>query len=587
MSRFTDWTDQAIAADEVRSPGKVVLDWRHRLLGPDGAIVASTDPDDGGINWGAELRPLVFDRKGASTRLAQLSVPATDLDLVPDQGGPLHPDSGYRVSIEAGLVIDGVTTWQQQAMMLAQDVNATDTGLVTMDVRLVDTSRPIRSNMTAALQFSQGDLVSSVVERLLGQVLPDAAYSVAPTSFTMPRGSVGAGEPRDRYVFEMLASIGHELTTTPEGRVITRPILSSADDPGAEVWRYGQDDGIPIDKAVRSWTVRTPQGWRIEGGSFQDSNPPITLTVWDTDPASAGFYSGQADVQLPTMRANWITSMPQAAEAGYGQLRKFGVGPMQVTIWSVPNPGIREGDIVELERPNLKASGRFRVVDYELPLQVDGQMRLVLRKVYDPAANFIPPNPTPDGCLVSKTSDFSDPNEFPGSNLEAVPPAEGSPAWEEIGISWGIHGGLAVQRHTGTWCLAQVTRPICSSNQYATIDVVEVPSGRAVGPWVRGSGRMDGYAFLFREGSQRLSLERWLNGHNVETLAATSYPSGVDGASMTISAVGTTITASIGAAQILSVTDDAATGNYVGMLGYGGSSSSGPKVSDFDAGLDT
>lgn len=584
MSRFTDWTDQAIAANEIRSPGKVVLDWRHRLLDPDGAIVASTDPDDGGINWGAELRPLVFDRKGASQRLAQLSVPATDLSLVPDQGGPLHPDSGYRVSLEAGLVIDGVTTWQRQATMLPQDVNAEDTGAVSMSVRLVDTSRPIRSNMTAALQFAQGDLVSAVVERLLGQVLSD--YSVAPTAFTMPRGSVGAGEPRDRYVFEMLASIGHELTTTPEGRVITRPILSSADDAGVEVWRYGQHDGIPIDRAVRSWTVRTPQGWRVEGGSFQDSAPPITLTVWDTDPTSAGHYSGQADAQLEALRANWITSLPQAAEAGYGQLRKFGVGPMQVTIWSVPNPGIREGDIVELERPNLNASGRFRVIDYELPLQVDGLMKLVLRKVYDPAINFTAPNPHPEGCLVSKTSDFSDTNEFPGSNLEAVPPNEGSPAWEEIGWSWGIHNGLAVQRHTGTWSLAQVTRPICSSDQYATIDVVEVPSGRAVGPWVRGSGAMDGYAFLFREGSRRLSVERWLNGNNVETLDATSYPAGVDGAQMTLSAVGQRLRCYIGATLIFDVTSDGATGNFVGMLGFGGSSTSGPKVSDFDSGAD-
>lgn len=582
MTRFSDF-------HELAAEGLTVLNWRHRLIDPDGAIVASTSAADGGILWGAELRPLGFDNKAISNRTAQLTTPITDLDLVPDTDGALHPEGGHRVTIEAGLVVDGVEMWETQGTMMVDDTTIDDAGTVTGVVNLVEPTAPIRSNFEAGFAFQEGELVSDVVDRILGQVI-DGDYVVAPSSFTVPSGSLNPGDPRERILTELLNGIGHEFTATAEGVPITRPILPSADDTALEVWRYGQADGIPIERARRVTTRRTPQAWRVEGGAFSSGNRPITYTVYDTDPTSAGYFNPNGrPAQIQTLRAPFITAVSQAAEAGYGQLRRYGTGPMIVEIWSTPNPGIREGDLVDLYRPNIKAEGRFRVIGYDLPLQVDGLMRLVLRKVFDPSDGFVLPNPDVQGCEISASDDFN--RQVP--NLEDLPPNQpGSPEWEEVGISWGIESfngqRVAEQRYGGTsgsyggWCIGMRKLPMCSSHQIVSMDIVDTPSGTVVGPLCRSTGQFDGYAFLYRT-SGLISLERWQSGRSVATLASRSWGAGVVGSTMTITAQGRNISAKIDGTELLAVTDDASVGCHTGMLGKGGYHPNGPKCSLFTA----
>ena len=574
MSRYTEFTDLAVNYDGAS------VTWRHRLLAPDGSILASTDEADDATEWGAEARPLVYDSKGSSHRLATLHVRGIDPALVPDAQGAMHPDSGnegYRVTLDAGLYVDGSVSWQRQATMLVDEVDATDSGVVDLTADLVDVDRPIRSQLPVGFRFDEGETVSAVVERLLGLVLD--AYQVAPTTHTVPSGSIGAGQPVDQYVTEFLDGIGHELVCTPEGLVVTRPIPATSDDSTAEYWRYGQSDGIEVDRARRLWTVRTPQAWRVEGGSFQDPNPPITFTVYDTDPTSAGYFAGNKPAQIRTLRAPFITNLAQAADAGYGQLRKHGIGPMHVEIWSVPNPGVRVGDLVELERPALNASGRFRIVDYRLPQQNEELMRLTLRKVYDPAKNFQPPNPGNEACVASHSDDFNRADE----NLENLPPGSpGSPDWEEHGWSWNIRRNTAVQIYGDGWCLGFRKTPLCAANHYTEIVVDQLPAGRYVGPVARCSGRFDGYVFM-AAADGRVSLERWLNGARAVTLASTTGYN-VAGSTMRIEAEGRTITGKIDGSSVLTATDDAATGTHVGMLGYGGWDPNGPGVDSFAAG---
>lgn len=571
MTRFTDYTSLA-------DDGTVPLVWRHRLIDPDGGIAASTDADESPIHWGAELRPLIIDRAGVSKRLAQLSVPVTDLELVPDAQGILHPDSGYRVTLEAGVRLGGQAVYRKQATMLANLVTADDTTVANLVVDLVDTTRPVQSSLVTGFTFDPGELVTTVVARLLDQVLDN--FNIAPSTYVVPSGSIESGHPRSRFVGLLLDGIGHELTTTADGLPITRPIPASADDPGVEFWRYGQSDGIPIERARRSWSVRTPQGWRVEAGSFQDPEDPITVTVYDTDPTSAGFFDGSADTQIKTLRAPFITSLTQAAESGYGQLRRSGVGPAVVEFFTIPNPGMEEGDLVELLRPRLNLNGRFRVLDYELPLQVDGLMRVVARQVYDPQLNFTLPNPTA-GCQTSFTDAFDRGDE----NLENLPPGmPGSPDWIEHGWSWGVEGGIAIQRYPDGYSMALANEPLCDSNHHASTTIAQLPSGRRVGPVCRSTGQFDGYAFMADAGGQ-VALEIWVNGQRQTTLASGQFGS-VAGQQMRVQAVGTQVSALIGGQTVLGpVSDDQCTGPYVGMLGFGGTPPNSPGVSLFTAGV--
>lgn len=571
MTRFSEMED-------ARKAGSVQLAWRHQLIDSGGTVLATTDPseaDDGIPVWGAELAPLAFQSDRVSQRSASMTIPVDDLSLIPNKEGTLlHPDTGNRIRLQAGLIVGGVANYQTQATMVADEVTASwQSGVAALSVSLVDMLRPVRSEMVDAFQFDDGESVESVVQRLVDQVVSGA--TITPTGFSTPSGSIEAGSQRDRLVMELLEGCGHELTTDPDGRIYSRLILPSAGGVG-ERWRYGQSDGFPIQTCQRVWTVRTPQGWRVEGGSFQNEDEPVTLTVFDTDPTSEGYFSGAGANQIQTSRLPFVKTVSQAAAAGYAQLRRHGVGPMQVSFTSIPNPGVREGDLLELEMDDLNASGTYRVMSYRLPLQVDGLMSIVARQIYDPAIEYLP-GANPVGCVDSFSDDFNRPNQ----NLEYDEEEGGSEDWTEFGWSWGVIGYKAWQRWDKTWSFARVNSPACSSDMYAMTSGMTVPSGRFVGPMIRSSGEHDGY-FAKCASNGQISLELWRAGSHAETLA--SYDNGSVPSSLKIEAVGRTVTVYAGGSTVITVTDDRATGNFFGMHGYGGWHYAPVEVNDFEGG---
>lgn len=578
MTRFTDF-------DEARAGGRVVLAWRHQLIDPDGGLIATTDvseADEGTIVWGAELRPLAFNADRVSQRTATMTVPASDPRLVPHRVGTLlHPDTGNRVRLQAGLVIDGEPAYQTQATLLASQVGADyQSGVTVLDVALVDMLRPLRSEMEAAFLFDSGETVEAVVGRLCAQVM--SGYTIAPTGFTTPSGSIEQGSKRDALVIELLEGCGHEITTDPDGNVFSRLILPSSGGDG-ERWLYGAGPGrIPVHTCQRVWTVRTPQGWRVEGGSFQNQEQPITTTVFDTDPTSEGFYTPGGPSQIRTSRYPFVTTVRQAVQAAYAQLRRHGVGPMTVTFTTVPNPGIRENDLIDLELDELSASGIYRVMGFSLPLQVDGMMQVTARQVYDPALNYRPPAEPNGSCLLEFSDDFNRANQ----NLEHLEAGEaGSPAWTEHGYSWGVVGNQAIQRYAGSWSFAMVNTPICTTDQYAAIRIGYQPAGHGMGPMVRSSGHHDGY-FANVSSTGFIQLELWMNGGLAAVLGSGQYSAGNIplGTWIYLTAIGRNITVDVGSETVIALTDDRCIGAHIGMQALGDWTGNSPAVDEFVGG---
>lgn len=575
MTRFTDY-------ELVRAQRELVLVWKHELVDSAGTLLATTERADVSgavILWGAELRPLAFQNDRVSQRTAALTVPVSDPLLVPDrQGTLLHPDTGNRVRVSAGIMLDGAALYWVQATLTPDRVTASiEEGVTVIVVDLVDMTRPVQSELVGAFLFTDGEAVETVVGRLMADVFPGGGYSIAATGFVTPAGSAEAGERRSKLIGELLDGVGHELTTDEYGLVFTRAVLPTTDT-GGERWRYGQADGIPFASAVREWTVKTPQAWRIEGGSFQNSENPVTLTVYDTDPTSEGFFDGRTPAQVRTSRLPWVKSTVQAAAAGYAQLRRYGVGPMVLTFTTLPNPAMREGDLLEVELDELNATGVYRVLDYDLPIQVDGLMRVRARQVYDPAVNYVPVG-MGDGCLISFADDFNRPDQ----NLEHCDPGEaGSEDWIEHGWSWGVVGGRAIQRYADGWSLALVRTPLCATNQQVSIDVAALPSGRLLGPFLRSTGQFDGYGALVDSGG-KVTLELWLNGSRMAVLG--EYQSGGSpvGKTLTIRASGPALSVVLDGDTVITGNDDRCVGAHVGMLGYGGWTGSSPAADNFSA----
>lgn len=578
MTRFSEYKDAA-------ADGAIELPWRHDLVDSSGSLLATTDEDavvDGVMHWGAEVQPLSFASNRVSQRSADMTLPVTNQDLVPSWIGSLiHPESGNRVRLNAGFVgPNGQPIYHEQGTLLPDKVTGTSSeGVATLDVDLVDTLRPIRTKLTSAVSFTRGEPVENVVRALTEDVIPD--ITVVPTGFVMPSGLIPQGADRWTAINAMLEGCGHELVSGELGSVYTRPIPATTGSNDAERWFYG-DNGLPVMSWERSWSASVIQGWEVQGGSLQSTSAAVNIVVFDTDPTSEGYFKGDGSFNIGKSSYPWVEQTPQAAAAGYGQLRRHGIGPMIVQFTCSPNPAMREGDLMELVHEELRIAGTFRVLSYRLPLQVDGLMTVRARHVYDPAVGFdelINPDAV---CKISATDTFDRPDQNLENAGDPIGSLPGSPDWTEIGHSWGVINGRAIQRAFGQWSLAFCNTPMCSSNQQTTIDIHQVPAGRRIGPVVRASGQMDGYAALI-DHNGRISLEMWFAGRSEQVLGSHSSDSSPAGKSLSISAIGSLITVKLGSETVLTANDTRRTGSHTGMLGYGGQQSNAPGVDRFIA----
>ena len=583
VTRFTSMEDAV-------NDGRVRLSWRHELVDTSDVVLATTDPDDVNgdvIHWGATMAPVSFDAQKVSQRTAQLTVPVNDPLLVPNRvGSMLHPDSGNVVRSSAGIEqSSGQMFWVSQETLKPNQVTAkSESGAGVLTVSLVDTLVKVRSDFINGFAFEDGEPVENVISRLLEPVV--TGVDVSPTGFTTPAGNAEQGSSRETLLLELLEGVGHEISTTADGRPFTRPVLPSAGS-DAKRWRYGQSDGLPIQSASRTWNVKSPQGWRVEGGSNLDATLPVTLTVYDTDPSSEGYFRGAEAAQIRSSRIPWVRSNSQAAACGYGNLRKFSSGPMVVSFQSFPNPSLRVGDLVEFEDDVLNADGLFRVISKSLPMQVDGMMTVVIRKVFEPALNYLSPaaDPKPEPetgkhCLTGFVDDF----DRADGNLENVPnPVTGEDDWVEFGLSWGVYKRKATQRGRGLWSFAMLNTPLCSSNQFVTLNMVRPRAGLSLGPMLRSSGTHEGY-FCRQDTNGHLSLEIWIDGKVSKVIG--SHNAGGFQPVLTLRAVGNRITVDTESqVSVIDVRDNSMTGTFVGMHALGDYQGSGPEVTLFECGF--
>lgn len=579
MTRFTDYTDQA-------DTGAVVLDWKHELLDSDGVILATTDETEAvgdTILWGAELSPLQIEPFRVSQQTSRLRVPVSDSSLLPGyRGGQLlHPDLGRRVRTSCGVVTDSGTTWWIQSTLNAHQMSAnSDRGAVELDIELVDAGHPLKSELATAFSWSEGEMTEDVVTRLLDRLMPAEKYFIPPTACTVRAGDKDQGDPILDIVVELLEGCGLELIPTRQGLLSAQSIPPVDDDPTSERWLYGET-GIPVQSATRDWQAHRWRGWRAKGGSTTLDTPPLTITVFDLDPTSEGYFPGLGKhVEIGESEYTFASGLTQLHTAAYAQLRRHSVGPGIITFTSVPNPAMRVGDLIQLELPELGVSGPHRVLSFGLPLQVEGLMRVVARGTWTPDLGHLAPgielDPT---CLTSFTDDFNREDQ----DLQVVPGGVGgSGAWTELGFSWYIQDNKAIQWFNNGWSLAFINRPLCASDHYSEVVIASVPTGRQIGPVCRCSSEFDGYVAMMRPG--QVSLEFWFNNKKEATLGSYSYVGSPVGAILRVQAVGNTISVLLNGQTVITASDDRMTGRFVGMLAYGGSGSGAPGVESFDSG---
>jgi hypothetical protein len=580
VSRFVAYTNAA-------KPGpnqNLVIDTVVDLIDPTGQLLCTTDltrAGNGVFLWNVAGAALQLDPDRTLSRTVDVDVACGQTSLVPIEAGSLlHPESGNQVKIAAGL--HGSSMWTLATLLIedTQVESVADT-VMSVKVSLVDPGRPVRSDLVNAFPWDAGEPVEDVVARLLAIVVDEV--DLAQTGYTMPAaGSFPPGRSIAQIVQQLLGGCGHELTADEDGRLFSRPVPpTKADD--SEVWAYGGSGRLPWSRAKRRWSVRSPQGVLVTGGSLLTPGTTYSVPVWDTDPDSEGFFNGPGEVQVEEVTYEHVGTPNQSVVAGYALLRRLGSGPAIVDLEIAPNPAMRPGDLVDLRADSIASTGLYRVRYIgALPTIPDRPQQVTLRAVWDPELGYTHPAAPGLACVSIATDSFDRPDQ----NLEDQETSPGSPLWTELAYSWGIVGQKAIQRHNGTASLARWNTPMCGIDYIIYMTLADVPPGKWIGPAGRSSGQFDCYCAVI-DADGRIRIEMWLAGKKVAELG--SYVTNTDdpsGKQLDLICDSSRLTAVWEGTEVLSVTDTRRTGPYVGMHALGGvSGSTAPGANSWTAEL--
>ena len=566
--RFDDYTNNS---------GSRPLGWKYELVDPQGGLLATTQKSEAKApvcHWSATGPPLTFSGEGTSVRTSTLEVPVNDLKFSPSlPGSYLNPDAGNRVLISGGIELDGGWVWWLLATLLIDEATLTAReNASTTRLDLLDMTSLLDVELETSFTWPGGSTVESVLQRLMALALPASArWSVTPTGFTAPAGSLEVGDNVSAVINELAGGCGHELVADETGLIQTRPIAPSALDGAAGRWRYGPTD-LAVESTRATRRRSTPRGVVIKGGTSQSSDPTICLKVVDSDPRSSSYYSG-GPVSLDERTFTWIESVPQANAAGLGIMRREGDGPGRVELTVLPNPAMRVGDVLDLDDPIHGLSGEYMVMGFELPLEVNERMKVDARRFWRPDVGVRPPIELNPGFKTAFSDDFDRADE----DLQK----DGEDGWTELGWSWGVVGNQAVQRYPG-WSMALVNTRMQSSAHSASLVVARLSNGRKVGPVVRSPGSFDGWALLV-DPNGLVTLESWVSGSLSEVVASHSLEASPVGSTLLLEASGDTIAGKVDGSTVISISDSRHLGERVGMLAYGDAEAIAPAADSFVA----
>lgn len=290
-------------------------------------------------------------KSDAKSQVRRTASTSTNLSLWGrDPKAVLRP-TGTEIQIDYGIVLPGNRKeWIPLIRGMLTDATRArpipTTG--SFPIKLVDRSKRVAEDrFIAPVQTIAGALTVVEIRRLIQDSLGVGVPVVDKT------GSVHVAPvldiERERWAdgVERLAdSIAAEVFFDPEGTGIIRPQPQITDQ---YVWRIASGQGGTLLTKEDSLSRESVYNGVVVSGERVDGTPPVTATVWDTDPNSPTYYLGTFG-RKPRFYANpQLTSVPQCQAAGAALLARVKGLNSKVKFTSMVNPALEAGDVVLLD----------------------------------------------------------------------------------------------------------------------------------------------------------------------------------------------------------------------------------------------
>ena len=240
---------------------------------------------------------------------------------------------------------------------------------LSLKIKAVDPSRSIakapweRPKVLPSLSYDQA-AVALVKDRLPTQ---EDVSVVSRTRLTDPF-IFGLNQGSDSWqdIRDLSTADGCESFFDAAGVFVFRPVA----DPrvARPVWTFDDGETCTVTQAERELNEEQTFNYVVVKGESTAGQNPASGVAFDDDPASPTYVYGRYGLHSTTVTLSTVTTDEQAAVAARAIL--FGsLGASEtVTITTVPIPMLECGDVVAVSIGDIKADGRYLIVQMTTPL---------------------------------------------------------------------------------------------------------------------------------------------------------------------------------------------------------------------------
>lgn len=329
-------------------------------------VVTDGDVDIDDVAVRRELSLTMVDAEGVLT-------PADAKDLLAPKGTEIRVYRGLDVSRHGGSGIEYVPLGVFG--LVKPEVTSHGPG-TTIKVKAFDRVDAVRKR-----RFTEPWAVAA------GTATHEAITSIVSSRITAPARITVTGNTTPEIVFDALSDPWDAVRKIAEADGISTyfdPLGTHVVAPAAEhdtgITYAPGEQGLLID-VKRIIDADVTYSGVIVTGEHPDQDP-IRYTLWDEDPRSPTYHLGDFGERPYGFSSPLITTMDQAMAAAETILARVTRMRQQVQITTVGHPGHDVGDVVTINDPASRTSGRYALTGGKIPLR-PGLITLKAREVVE------------------------------------------------------------------------------------------------------------------------------------------------------------------------------------------------------------
>lgn len=227
---------------------------------------------------------------------------------------------------------------------------------------------------TAITQSNTSNTVVQEITRLIRDALP-ALPVTDRTGSTAGTPSVYWERERWDAIEQLGQAIGADVYFDPSGNGVIAPAPAVTASPA---WMIDAGElGVMVDGS-RETSRETVYNGVVASGESDGDIPPVTATVWDTDPTSPTYYAGSFGPKPFFYVSPLLTTTAQCISAATAMLGRVKGLIRQLDLSCVPNPALESGDVIRVLFPD--GTYETHLIDsFTVPLDPDSAMTLKTR----------------------------------------------------------------------------------------------------------------------------------------------------------------------------------------------------------------